>query len=134
MAGAMGRLDMLWGGVWRSHVVGWGCGGLCHVVGWGGGGLALWREGGRHGLLTLVDHVALVVLRITHHVGEAEGIVVTVSQLLQVVHGHSRLDRFLIWLRLSHSEVCEMWVDGTYTTSEKACLKWTCGCFKHPMW
>lgn len=104
--------------MWWGHVVGWGCGGLCHVVGWRGGSLALWRKGGRHGLLALVDHMALVMLRITHHVGETEGIVVAVSQLLQVVHGHSCLDRFLVLLRLGHSKVCEMWIDGTYITGK----------------
>lgn len=80
----MRRVDMLRGRVWRSHVVG------------GRGGLTLWGEGGWHGLLSLVHHMALVVWVALHQTGKIKGIVVMYTNLLQVVHGCCSLDGLLI--------------------------------------
>lgn len=104
----------------------------CHVVG-GGGGLTLRGEGGRHGLLALVHHVALVVRVALHH-AEVEGVVVPHSNLLQVVHGCSSLDGLLIGRRLCHAQLWEVSIETSQAAGVQACLKRAGGCLKHPVW
>lgn len=96
----VGRVDMLWRRVWRGHVVG------------GRGGLALGREGGRNGLLALVHHMALVVGVALHHT-IVEWVIVPHSNLLQVVHRCSSLDRLLIGRRLCNSQLREVRVKAS---------------------
>lgn len=100
----------------------------------GRGGLALGGEGGRHGLLALVHHVALVVPGVALHHSEAEGVVVPHSNLLQVVHGGCSLDRLFVRGRLGNPQLRKVRVEASQTTGEHPCLKRAGGCLKHPMW
>lgn len=78
---------------------------------WRRRGLALWREGCRHRLLALVNHVALMmalVLVRPHHVRVAEGVVVVVPDLLKVAHGHCGLDALVVGGRLRHCQFAEV--------------------------
>lgn len=100
----------------------------------GGGGLTLWGEGGWHGLLPLVHHMALVMGMALYQAGKTERIVVTHTNLLQVVHGCCSLDRLLIRRWLCNTQLREVGVDAPQATRKQPRFEGTRGCLKHPMW